>query len=310
MQTFFSGGDVDRQSWLRADAEQLQQKLHASTTRFILTWQSRCLVDAGIPMLLRREEIESMADPEDSIYLGIRDGADLFVIDLPDNAHETQAAATPTASFEALLSEMSALDAALLAYAKGMVEWRQRHRFCGVCGTENKAVHGGSILHCAADDCGRRSFPRLDPAIIVLTVREDSCLLGRQVSWPDGRFSTIAGFVEPGESLEDAVRREVHEESNVRVGDCQYLGSQPWPFPSALMIGFHATGLSQEIQLNDGELAEARWFTREDIAAKQASLPPATSIAHRLIERWFDEWDGPRLASLDVSSSFSSSANK
>jgi NAD+ diphosphatase len=308
VQTFFSGGDIDRQSWLRSDAEQLDAKLAAPTTRFIATSRSRCLIADNAPVMLQRDDIETLADPNDSIYLGIRSGHDLFAIDLGTDAAGTVTETLRAAVFSASLGELSARDAALLAYAKGMVEWRQRHRHCGCCGTENRAAHGGSTLVCANTDCGHRSFPRIDPAIIVLTREGESCLLGLQVSWPAGRYSTIAGFVEPGESLEDAVRREVHEETNVAVGECRYLGSQPWPFPGSLMIGFHATALNRGIQLNDGELAEAQWFTRDDIAAGVAKLPPGTSIAYRLIEHWFDEWDGPRLATLDVCSSFSSSA--
>lgn len=153
-------------------------------------------------------------------------------------------------------------------------------------------------MGCTAGDCGHRSFPRLDPAIIVLVHDGERCLLGRQPSWPAGRFSTIAGFVEPGESLEDAVRREVHEETNITVAECRYLASQPWPFPAALMIGFHARAGSAEIRCNDCELAEARWVTRADIMARAVTLPPATSVAYRLIETWFDAWDGPQLATL------------
>jgi NAD+ diphosphatase len=163
-------------------------------------------------------------------------------------------------------------------------------------------------MQCSSGECAQRSFPQLDPAIIVLVVHEQRCLLGRQVSWPDGRFSTLAGFVEPGESLEDAVRREVYEETSVHVVNNVYLGSQPWPFPSSLMVGFHAEASTTEITLIDGELGEARWFDRETLGSGEIQLPPPTSIAFQLIERWFDAAPGPRLASLNVSSSFSSRA--
>ncbi len=157
-------------------------------------------------------------------------------------------------------------------------------------------------MQCTRPECGQRGFPRLDPAIIVLVHRGDKCLLGRQGSWSEGRFSTIAGFVEPGESLEDAVRREVREETNVRIGACTYLASQPWPFPAALMIGFDAEAESERIVLNDGELEEARWLTREQIAAGEVMVSPRLSIAYRLIEAWFDAGSGPRLAGLGVDS--------
>ena len=128
----------------------------------------------------------------------------------------------------------------------------------------------------------------------------DRCLLGRQTQWPEHRFSTIAGFVEPGESLEDAIRREVHEETNIDVGRCEYRASQPWPFPSALMIGYHAEAMSRDIRLNDGELAEARWLSREDITAGAVILPPEFSVAYRLIESWFNLGGGPALADHDL----------
>jgi NAD+ diphosphatase len=181
-----------------------------------------------------------------------------------------------------------------------MVAWQERHRHCGTCGSRNRLLEAGFAMECSDDACRHRSFPRLDPAIIVLVHHEDRCLLGRQASWPEGRFSTIAGFVEPGESLEDALRREVREETNIEAGSCSYLGSQPWPFPAAIMIGFHATADSTDIACNDGELADARWVSRAEIANESVVLPPSISIAYRLIEAWFNEHDGPPLESLGL----------
>jgi len=137
-------------------------------------------------------------------------------------------------------------------------------------------------------DCRREIFPRVDPAIIVLISRGDLCLLGRQPSWPDGRYSTIAGFVEPGESLEDAVRREVYEETNIQVGDVRYHSSQPWPFPSSLMLGFLAEATSSDIVLNDGELEDAQWFTRKELRSGFPKLPFRISIARRLVDYWME----------------------
>jgi NAD+ diphosphatase len=188
----------------------------------------------------------------------------------------------------------------LVAYAKAMVAWQHRHRYCGVCGKPNQAGDGGFVMQCCDHACGHRSFPRLDPAIIVLAKDNERCLLGRQASWPEDRFSTIAGFVEPGESFEDALRREVKEETNIEIGSSEYLGSQPWPFPAALMVGFHATATSHDIICNDHELAEAKWVTREDIASGDVILPPRVSIAYFLVATWFDQYDGPTLASLNL----------
>jgi NAD+ diphosphatase len=306
--TFFSGGDINRLSWQRADHALVEKKRYAPSARYLLTRESDCLTDAGVLLLLTRKETESIAPVAAAIFLGSRDEQDIFVLDLPDDFAASVITSRPSANFTALLSTLAERDAALLAYAKGMVEWHRRHQHCGTCGAANAAIEGGSVMRCSSADCAHRSFPQLDPAIIVLVAHGPRCLLGRQVSWPEGRFSTLAGFVEPGESLEDAVQREVYEETSVRVTNSTYLGSQPWPFPSSLMVGFHAEAATTDIRLIDGELAEARWFDRAELARGAAQLPPPTSIAFQLIERWFDAADGPRLATLNVTSSYSSRA--
>jgi NAD+ diphosphatase len=160
----------------------------------------------------------------------------------------------------------------------------QKH--CGVCGSVSRVESGGNTRICSNDDCGVQTFPRVDPAIIVLVSNDEQCLLGRQPNWPEGRYSTIAGFVEPGESLEDAVRREVAEETNIEVGKVSYHSSQPWPFPSSLMLGFMAEARSGEILLNDGELEDAQWFTRKELRSGFPKLPYRLSIARRLVDNW------------------------
>jgi NAD+ diphosphatase len=186
-------------------------------------------------------------------------------------------------------------EAGLLSYARAMMYWRQRHRFCGVCGSKMTASRGGHVLVCTNADCRHESFPRIDPAIIVLISDGERALLGRQAAWPAGRYSTIAGFVEPGESLEDAVAREVFEETGVRVDTMEYHSSQPWPFPSSLMLGFTAHAATTDIHLRDQELEDARWFTRADFSTGRLKIPPGLSISFRLIEHWFDAGGGPRL---------------
>ena len=299
----FTGSGVERLSPLRQQAEELAAAFAAADTRFVPIWQSRCLLQDGGLVVCRREDLEPVTGGhEAAVFLGRRAGQALFAIEVRGAAPPP---ALPAGGFRGLrevVAAVSEADAALLAYARAMILWQERHRHCGVCGAPNRPREGGFVMACTNRDCDHKSFPRIDPAVIVLVHRGNRCLLGRQAAWPEGRFSTIAGFVEPGESLEDAVLREVHEETNIQVGACTYIGSQPWPFPAAMMLGFHAVGLSDDIRCNDGELIEARWLTRDDIRAGAIGLPPRESIAFRLIEAWFEGEGGTPLASLGFDS--------
>ena len=195
------------------------------------------------------------------------------------------------------LREVAALldapEAAILAHARAMAYWHQRHRFCGDCGSPTESREGGYLRVCSNAQCGQHHFPRSDPAIIVLVEWENHCLLGHKPSWPDGLYSTIAGFVEPGECIEGAVIREVSEETGVQVGEIHYQSSQPWPFPSSLMLGFRARAVDGTIRVDQDELQDAQWFTREQIRSglleERLQLPTNISVSHRLIEGWYDE---------------------
>ncbi|HET7531398.1 MAG TPA: NAD(+) diphosphatase [Mycobacteriales bacterium] len=178
-------------------------------------------------------------------------------------------------------------DAGLLVTAVALANWHATHTRCPRCGAPTRVVDAGWVRRCDAD--GSDHFPRTDPAIIVLVHDGgDRCLLGRQPSWPPGRYSTLAGFVEPGEALEHAVIREVHEEASVVVGDVVYRGSQPWPFPASLMLGFEARVVSGEAKVSDGELEDVRWFTRDELRQRNTGIPPSASIAYWLITTWLD----------------------
>ena len=192
-------------------------------------------------------------------------------------------------------------EAHLLAHARGMIHWHSRHGFCGVCGAPTESRHAGHERHCLSTDCGTSHFPRTDPAIIVLVYRDDvpggACLMGRNPRFPEGMYSTLAGFVEPGETLEQAVSREVFEESGIETTDVTYMASQPWPFPSSLMLGFHAKATSFDIDFDPNELADCRWFHRDemtqmrewvDAAEGELRLPRRDSIARWLIQSWLD----------------------
>jgi NAD+ diphosphatase len=301
--TFFSGAYFERNSALRLEPAALAAAWADPATRFLPVWEAKPLIRAGAAARLTREELGAQLAPaEQAIYLGIEGDSHLFAFAL--EAREAPPGLGVFGGLRDLVGSVPAADAGLLAYARAMVNWHRQHRYCGVCGAPNRPEGGGFVLACSAEPDAHRSFPRLDPAIIVLVHHDERCLLGRQASWPADRFSTIAGFVEPGEALEDAVRREVREETNIRVTHCRYRASQPWPFPASLMIGFHAMAASEDIRLNDAELAEARWLTREELAAGAVVLPPRASVAWRLIEDWFDAVPGPGLARLNRDGAF------
>jgi NAD+ diphosphatase len=308
-QNTFSAPAIHRATRRRRDETWLAEQLQAPTTRFVLMWRSKNLFadePTPRPILLAPHDLEGLAEQAGSaIMLGVAEGCTYLALDLPPDDEPPGSLVTAGRRFRDLRSVAALLDrwdAALLAYAKGMVYWRQRHRFCGDCGSPTKGAQGGHLRVCTNPACGQHHFPRTDPAIIVLVVSDGRCLLGRQATWQKGVYATIAGFVEPGESLEAAVAREVEEETGVRVEWACYHSSQPWPFPSSLMLGFTAQAASDVIHLNDGELEDARWFSREEIVEAVGSgvmrLPLEVSISYRLVESWFDAGDLGRLKHL------------
>lgn len=238
------------------------------------------------------------ADGGDWIFLGRLDDRPVFV---SLAAGDPGPAPQRWLDLRGAATSLEAGQAGLLAYASALRVWHARHRFCGGCGGRHRIQAGGHRLYCPT--CDSASFPRTDPAIIVLVRDGERCLLGRQPGWPAGRYSTLAGFVEPGETLEAAVAREVHEESGVAVGDCNYLGSQPWPFPASRMVGFEAAAVQPEIALGD-ELEDAQWFDPDQLASGIASgrlrPPPRLSISRWLIERWHRQQTGCGLPAAPV----------
>ncbi|MGJ3260103.1 MAG: NAD(+) diphosphatase [Rhodospirillales bacterium] len=239
------------------------------------------------------------------ILLGTDDHKPVFAVSVDDTLAEQIIAMTGGAAEFVDLRTVGPFlppaDAHILAHARGMAFWHSRHGHCGVCGAPTQSQHSGHERKCVNPDCGTSHFPRTDPAIIVLVYRTDipggACLLGRHARWPFGMYSTLAGFVEPGETLEQAVSREVFEEAGIETTNVTYMASQPWPFPSSLMLGFHAEATSFDITIDDDELSDCKWFTRDDIRGMKEwldakdddiRLPRRDSISRWLIQQWFD----------------------
>jgi NAD+ diphosphatase len=278
---------------MRKDPAAIAAALADPGSLIVPLWQSRSLVRPCGPgctaaLVEATHEFRHSVPDGELVLLGRFRGHVCFAAELDGDPPPD---IVPDARFEDLRSAGGRLpedEAGLLAYARAMVLWRRRHRFCGSCGAPARSTSAGHVMTCTRADCGAEQFPRLDPAIIVLVSDGERALLGRQAAWPAGQYSTIAGFVEPGESLEDAVAREVQEETGVIVTDATYHSSQPWPFPSSLMVGFTARAAADAVPHADEELEDVRWFSREEIAGGMPRLPPPQSVSFRLIEDWYD----------------------
>jgi NAD+ diphosphatase len=299
----YTGCGLDRACDLRRDPASIEALYREPRSVIIPIWQHLSFIAEGDPPLA--------ALATGTLFAAIIEGADQLVLlgtggegeawfaaDFSSKNRETiaqmigRAIPVPLRRVGAI---MAPDHAAVLAYAQGIIHWHRRHRFCGVCGSATESREGGHIRVCARATCGAEHFPRTDPAVIMLVSRHDheACLLARQARWPRGMYSTLAGFVEPGESLEEAVAREVWEEAGVSVTNIRYRGSQPWPFPSSIMLGFHADAETDAaIRFDPRELQDAQWFTRADIVRFDQlglRLPSRDSIARCLINEWLNQ---------------------
>jgi NAD+ diphosphatase len=295
---------MDRCEERRQDTAWLAARLRDPGTRIVPVWRQQSLVrmtDAAHAVEIALQELLVPPADDDLFFLGVdADGHACFALAFP----ETDVPSLPDTvdgEFAELKRVGAILDghhAGLLAYARAIVYWHATHRFCGTCGARTEVRRAGWQRVCSNAECGRDHFPRTDPAVIVRVEHNDRVLLGRQAAWPAKWFSVLAGFVEPGESLEEAVRREVLEEAGVAVRDVRYDSSQPWPFPASIMIGFSAVTDDDTITLHDNELEEARWFTRAEIHAGVAAgtlrLSPTLSISRHLLDIWLEP--GPQSA--------------
>ena len=292
----FAGPYLDRIAHLRKDETFVADALRGAQARIVPVHESRILVQRGpagwSAAYAESRHLELLpALAAEPLLLGRFGDCIYFAAEVSSPEPVQALFAEGAVRFEDLRmagGQMPEQQAGVLAYARAMLYWRSRHRYCGACGAPTRSASAGHVMKCTNDACGIDHFPRLDPAIIVLVTDGERALLGRQASWPAGRYSTIAGFVEPGESLEDAVAREVLEETGVTVTGAAYHSSQPWPFPSSLMIGYTASAGAGSVPRADEELEDVRWFTRQDIASGFPGLPPPQSVSFRLIEHWYD----------------------
>ena len=271
IETTFSGAALDRAAERRRDDAWLAERRADPASRAIAAGPGAVVLDGD--RLARRP----LGDDGEAVLLGLgADGAALFAVEAADG----EATNLREAAFR-----LPAEEAALAAYASGVLNWHRSHPRCSRCGEPTELREAGFLRVCPA--CGAHHHPRTDPVVIMLVLDGDRVLLGRQPSWPAGRYSALAGFVEPGESLEEAVAREVLEEAGIEVSAVRYVASQPWPFPSSLMLGFEADYAGGDAQPRDDELEDVRWFTREELTSRgDLILPPPLAIARRLIDRW------------------------
>ncbi len=295
----FTTTSFDRQSLKRSDKHWVSKQLNAENSVFLLFWKSCFLFDNNLDLsLLNKTVAETYSNRSmDWKYLGDlaksgkhSSGSSVFGAEITDLA--VQAEQANWLSLRRVGLCLPAEQANLLVYTQGLLNWHSSHQFCNYCGAKLTQIQAGHALKCCNDDCAKELFPRTDPAVIVLVLNEDSCLLGRQAAWPEKMFSCLAGFIETGENIEAAVCREVYEESGLELTQVIYRGSQPWPFPQSLMLGFHAQATNRELTFHDGEIQQAHWYNRQQLikALERDELRLATpySISYHLIEDWFN----------------------
>lgn len=304
----FGGSGLDRAAELRGNTGALKAQ---DSARAILMWRGKPMIQDDTLVRLPLDHAVMRDAAKDMIFLGREDDVPVFAADLsawqpadlddttldgffdPSTQRHPAVADAEFAELRGVMTRLSPRDAELAATAKAVGEWHKSHRFCARCGAESAMAMGGWQRDCVA--CGGHHFPRTDPVVIMLITHGNSVLVGRSPGWPEGMYSLLAGFVEPGETIEAAVRREVFEEAGVRVGAVSYLSSQPWPFPSSLMFGCAGDALNTDLTIDPDEIEDAMWVTREEMAdafaGKNPGILPARkgAIAHFLLEAWLSD---------------------
>ena len=293
----FSGMTLDRAGAERSDPAWVAERLADPASRALVASADGVLVSTDLPVSLLRVPLPSHAGRAAAeawpVMLGLEDGIALFARDLdaaPPQERRRLSERGRIATLREAGRVLAPAEAGLAAYLVALLNWHRRHRFCPTCAGALLVTDAGFSRTCSA--CGVQHFPRTDPAVIMLVEYDGHVLLGRQAAWPRGQYSVLAGFVGPGESVEEAVIREIREESGITAHDPRFVGSQPWPFPLSVMLGFEAGSDGGEPSPQDGELEDVRWFSREEVSAALSGrnddlvVPPGISISHFLIERW------------------------
>ncbi len=299
----FSGNPLDRAAGRRRDPEWVVARLADAASRFLPLWRLNVLTnESEAPSLLWLDAsvMRHLTDGVQPVFLGLLDERAHFAVDLSDLEEPLEALGLEGARFAEVRAAAGRLplpESGIAAHARALVDWHGRHRFCAACGAPTSPGEGGMMRRCGA--CDAEHFPRTDPVVIMVVWRGDRCILGRQKTWAPGAYSALAGFIEQAETIEEAVQREVKEEVGLDVDEIIYHSSQPWPFPSNLMIGCfaHATGEAEAVDAF--ELETARWFTRAEIQKALAapdpslgfSVPTSIAIAHHIIKAWSERAD-------------------
>jgi len=316
---FYAYSTLDRADHLRKDKQALFTLRSSSYARLVPVWNGKSLVStrtSASPAQAMLLAADCHVPSAQSVFLGQETGLNYFAVDVSELDETTlvtlsrQAKSRDGQSLPALFADLRNVgpilpdkDGSLLAYARGLIYWNACTRFCTRCGLPLISTNGGHVRQCSDDSCGHMTFPRSDPAVIMLVSHtpgdgsEQVCLLGRSHAWPEGVYSTLAGFVEPGESLEQAVQREVKEETSINTSDVLYVASQPWPFPRSIMLGFEATASNTDIVCDPDEIEDAKWFTRDQLKTfgnwgddgTGYKLPRPDSISRFLIDRWIQQ---------------------
>ncbi len=301
----FAGFPLDPADHMRTDEKGLAEKLGHPSSHFLLYARGRPLLvvsDGLHPAFKFADEVRAIFGDDltktDWVFLGLDGNEAFFAIALDHKlelADKEKFIDLRSVALQISKEDFSDMPS-LLGRGKMLLDWNERHQYCAGCGHQTRSYRGGYVRKCLNEACGAEHFPRTDPVVIMLVTAGDKCLLGRGIGWPEGQFSALAGFMEPGETIEEATRREVFEESGVKVGEVAYVKSQPWPFPSSLMIGVQAEALTTDITLDTDELVEAMWMEKARLRKiferggdASFKLPPKIAIARHLLEHWLQE---------------------